>query len=265
MNLQIPLQEVLFFLKSAWKIITLSVILGCGISSVYLMIAPNQYQAVASIVMGKVFSEKNPLGVDIEHPAELIVRLKNQTSFNESVIQACGLESISNNRATLFGVVELTVLAGTTSLVELKVKSSSPQLALSCASSVYDQILESQAIMMVNAQKLIDDNARNRLLELQQLINEDTILLRKFSNNQYAAVAYLSLLADIRKLESEKAQILKALNGQYTQSAKLQSPIYVGDKPVQPRSFAIFVASLLGSLLLGLFIALWRLTLMSKV
>ena len=87
---KISLLDILLFLKGAWKMIVMMGLAGLFISGIYLLITPNQYEAVANIAMARVPADKNPLGVNIEEPAALIARMSIPTSFDGAVIQACG-------------------------------------------------------------------------------------------------------------------------------------------------------------------------------
>ncbi len=73
------------FLFESWIVIILTGLLGLFGSIVYLVLTPNQYQAIAYIHMAQISANNNnttinPLGVNIEDPNLLIARLKLPTT-----------------------------------------------------------------------------------------------------------------------------------------------------------------------------------------
>ena len=145
---EISFFDILLFLKGAWKMIVMMGLAGLVISGIYLLITPNQYEAVANIAMARVPADNNPLGVNIEEPTALIARMSVPTSFDGIVIQACGLEGATNIGAQQTKVIKLSIPKGVANVVELKVTRPSTELASSCAKSVYESIAKSQAQMI---------------------------------------------------------------------------------------------------------------------
>ena len=79
---EISLIDILRFLKSAWKAIAIFGLTGLALSVAYLAITPNQYEASVQITLAQIGAANNnnnisPLGVNIEEPALLILRLSS--------------------------------------------------------------------------------------------------------------------------------------------------------------------------------------------
>lgn len=56
---EIPLPNILLFLKQDTKIITFFCVIGLSIAVIYLLTAPKQYQAIAQIKMAQIGDATN--------------------------------------------------------------------------------------------------------------------------------------------------------------------------------------------------------------
>lgn len=256
---EISLLDILCFIKSAWKTIVISALCGLGVCVIYLLMTPNQYEALSQIQMARVPSDKNPSGVNVEEPVALIARMSLPTSFNETVIAACGLEGASNQATQLSKAIKLSIPKGVASVVELKITRPTPEAAKTCATSVADVITQSQAAMiapMVQAQK---QRNQERLAKVEERLAQDKALLAKAEQPKGAvSSAYFAILSEMRALEDERASLSKVVASESLQSTALISPIYASDNPVYPKKPVALAAGLLGGLFLGLLIALAR-------
>lgn len=146
---EISLIDILRFLKDAYKTILIFGVLGIAGAITYLAINPKQYEATAQIVMAQIGAANNnnisPLGINIEEPALMIVRLSSPTSFTPAELAACGFEDRSNSTAALAKAIKLTPAKGVPNVVELKTFGSSPELAKACASAIFDFAKKTQA------------------------------------------------------------------------------------------------------------------------
>lgn len=256
---EISLLDILIFLKVAWKSIVLMGLLGLAISVAYLLLTPNQFEAVANIAMAPVPADKNPLGVNIEEPQALINRMSMPSSFDASVIQTCDLQESSNLPAQLSKAIKLSIPKGVANVVELKVTRPSPELAQACAASVFDGIAKSQAQMIGPLAQATKASNSARLTKVDERLTQDKVLLAKAEQPRgVLSPAYFSILTEIHALEDEREKLTASIDAKDMQSANLQSPIYVADKPVYPKKLISLLAGLMGGLFLGLLIALGR-------
>jgi uncharacterized protein involved in exopolysaccharide biosynthesis len=86
LNDEISIKDIINFLIEAWKIIFLTSLFGIVGSTVYLWVAPNQYQSTAQISVNN--NNANPLGISIEYPNLLMIRLKlSITYLSEEILR----------------------------------------------------------------------------------------------------------------------------------------------------------------------------------
>ena len=262
---EISLLGILIFLKGAWKVIGLMGLGGLVVSGAYLIMTPNQYEAVVNIAMARVPADKNSLGVSIEEPQALINRMSVPSSFDAVVLNACGLQDVVTLAAQMTKAIKLSTPKGVANVIELKVTRSSPELASACAKSVYELIAYSQAQMIYPIAEAFKANSIARLLKVEERLAQDKALLVKAEQPRgVLSSAYFPILTEIRSLEDERATLLALVDTKGVQTANLQSPIYAADKPVYPKKALSLFFGLVGGAFLGLFIALGRQSLLSK-
>jgi hypothetical protein len=248
---EISLIDILIFLKGAWKTIAITGVLGLCISVAYLLIATNQYEALANIPMMRA----SPAGANIEEPAALIARMSLPAGLDDSVMVACGLQDAPNMQAQFAKAIKLSIPKGVANVVALKVTRPSPELASACAMSVIKFITNSQTLL--NSLNL--EASKVRLAKVDERLAEDKALLSKIDSTRGpASPSYFGILQEIRNLEDERDKTLKILDAKDMQAANLQFPIDVANKPVYPKKALSLVTGLLGGLFVGFLIALSR-------
>ena len=252
---EISLLDILIFLKGTWKTIAITGILGFILSGIYLIITPNQYEAIANIAMGRIASS----GANIEEPSALVNRMSLPSSFDAAVIASCGLQDSGNLATQLSKSIKLSIPKGAVNVIELKVTRPSPELAQACATSVFDGIAKSQTQMIGRLAEANKTRNSDRLVKVQDRLAQDKALLSKAEQPRgVLSPAYFLILTEIHTLEDEREKLTASIDAKDVQSANLQSPIYVADKPVYPKKLISLLAGLMGGLLLGLLIALGR-------
>lgn len=246
----------LVFQDGAWKTIAVTGVLGLVISCLYLLITPNQYKATANITVARVLTTG---GGNIEEPAALVARMSLPTSFDGNVIQACGLEGVTNINIQLKKVIKLATSPQATNVVELAVTRPSPELASTCAKSVYDAIVNFQLQLIgVRAQNVRDSNSLN-LIKIDKRLAQDKALLAKVDQPCGGlSPSYFLILTEIRTLEGERDKFRMIFNQKDVQATQLQSPIRVVEKPDYLKKVGILLAGISGGLFFGLLIALGR-------
>ena len=148
---EISLIDILRFLKGACKTILVFGILGIAAAFANLAITPKQYEASAKIVMAQIGAANylSPLGINIEEPALLIARLATPTSFTDQEIAACGFEGRPEAGAALAKAIKLVPPKGLANVIELKIVSQSPQLAMQCAGAIFELIKTTQNQLII--------------------------------------------------------------------------------------------------------------------
>ena len=259
---EISLQDILRFLKSAWKSIAITGALGLAAAVIYLLVTPKQFEATFQITMAQIGTANNnndnnlnPLGINIEDPALLIARFSSPTSLSPQAIEACGLQNQVNAALTLSGMIKLTIPKGVANVVELKILGPSPQSAQACAQSLFDLIKDTQAQLVapyvegVKA-RLADDEER--------LQNAKDLLAKADKSGAAIGAAYLSTRDETRYLLDEIAALNRLISITQNRATRLLAPIYASETPAHPKKQMALAAGLLGGLFLGLLVALGR-------
>ena len=255
---EISLPDILSFLKSAWKTITIFGLIGIVLSIAYLVITPRQYEAKAQIVMaqiGATNSNLNPLGDNIEEPALLMVRLVVPTSFTPTEIAACGFEGKPDAAAALAKAIKLVPVRGVPNVVELKTFGNSPEAAKDCANAIFDFTKTSQAQIVAP----YIEEAKIKLADDEQRINRAKELVSRSDKGGSAmSAAYLSTRDEIRYLLDEIMGLKNILASNQNRATRLLAPIYASDIPISPKKRIALAGGLFAGLFLGLLIALAR-------
>lgn len=249
----ISLVDILLFLKESWKTIIGIGALGAIVAITFLLLIPNQYEAVANITMGKITLG----GANIEEPQALINRMSALTSMDATVLGACDLSESNKIAAQLSKAIKFNIPKGVANVVELKVLSTTPEAAKTCAASVFELIAKSQAQMIEPISQANKDKNAKRLAKVNERLAQDKLLLARVDQPKSGVSAtYFALLSEIRNLEDERQELQELTDSANIAGAQLQSNIYVADSPVFPKKTLIMTAGLFGGLFLGLLIAL---------
>jgi LPS O-antigen subunit length determinant protein (WzzB/FepE family) len=259
---EISLIDILRFLKSAYKAIAIFGLIGIALSIAYLAITPNQYEASVQITMAQIGATNNnnnnnisPLGVNIEEPALLILRLSSPTSFTPEAIAACGLQDQSNASLALSKSIKLTPAKGVASVVELKTFGLSPQSAQACALGVFDLIKTTQTQIVapyIEEAKIKLADYEDRLQKAKDLVT------RSDKSGSAMSASYLSTRDEIRYLLDEITALKNVVTSNQNRSTRMVAPIYASDAPIGPKKRIVLATGLFGGLFLGLLIALAR-------
>jgi capsular polysaccharide biosynthesis protein len=257
---EISLIDILRFLKSVWKTITIFGIAGFGLSIIYLVITPKQYEATAKFVMGQVKivdnnNNNNIMGINIEEPIVLITRFSYPTSYTPQVIAACGLQDQTNASLALSKSIKLTIPKGMPNIVELKTFGLTAQAAHDCANAVLELIKTSQAEIMApfskEAEIKLTDNER-------RLDKANSQLLKVDKSGEAVWVSYLSARDEIYYLLNEIRILKDVIIANQNRTLRLVAPIYTVEATISPKKHMVLIIGLFNGLLLGLMIALCR-------
>jgi uncharacterized protein involved in exopolysaccharide biosynthesis len=258
---EISLIDILRFLKSAYKTLIVFGVLGITLSIAYLAITPKQYEASAQIVMAQISTANNnnnnnnnsPLGINIEEPALLILRLSTPTSYIPKTLAACGLQDQANAAIVLSKSIKLTISKGVANVVELKTFGGSQQVAQDCALAVFDLIKTTQAQIVAP----YIEEAKIKLADYQERLQKAKEVVAR-SDKSGTAAGYLSTRDEIRYLLDEITALNNVVASNQNRATRMVAPIYSSDMPIAPKKRNILAAGLFGGLFLGLLIALAR-------
>lgn len=235
---EISLRDVIEFIQSSWKVILSTGIAGLLLGGVFLVVTPNQYEATAQVQMSQLPPKGNgqnsvsPVGVNIEEPALLISRFQMPSTYSQLELQACGLEEDKKSFETLANLVKITPLKGVASVVELKVKRPSPELAKSCVEGIFNKIHDTQKSIkdpfLAEALTKISNYER-------QLLVAKSVLERADKSVGGVTASYLSTRDEVRMLQDEIMDLESFVSAGESRRAKLVSPIYTSDQVVSPK------------------------------
>lgn len=253
----ISLQDILQFLGRAWKVMLLGAIFGLLAGLGYVLLTPNQYEATAQIKMAQINinNPTNPFGFTVEDPSSLIVRMQLPTNYDSEVITACEYQDKPQAALALSKVVKLTIPKGLTNTVELKISSSSPQIAKNCAQVIVDQI----TLLQAQFAKPFVEEAKLKLVQDNERIDAARKLIARADQSGSAmSAAYLAARDELTYFLTDREKMLDLINSVDKRGTQLISPIYAPEKPVSPKKLMSLLAGLFAGLFLGLAVALAR-------
>lgn len=258
---EISLLDILRFLKGAYKTILIFGVVGIAIAIAYLAITPNQYEAIAQIAMAQIGAANNnnnnlnPLGVNIEEPALLTVRLGIPTTFTAQEIVVCGFEGKPDSAAALAKAIKISPAKGVPNVVELKAFGDSPQSAKDCANAIIELIKTTQAQILIP----YIEEAKVKLADDEERLNKAKDLVSRADKAGSAMGAtYLSTRDEMRYLLDEISALKNVVTTNQHRTTRMVAPIYASDTPIAPKKRVVLAAGLFGGLFLGLLIALAR-------
>jgi capsular polysaccharide biosynthesis protein len=253
----ISLTQIVQFLGNSWKTIFLFAVLGLFVSAVYILIVPNQYEAIAQLKMAQISitNPTNPFGTTIEDPNSLIARMKLPTNYSSEVITACEYQDKVQASLALSKAVKLTIPKGLTNSVELKVLSESTQIAKTCAQAVVDQI----TLLQAQFAKPFVEEAKLKLVQDNDRIEAARRLIARADQSGSAmSAAYLAARDELTYFLTDREKMLDLINSVDKRGTQLISPIYIAEKPASPKKMISLFAGLFGGIILGLGVALVR-------
>lgn len=252
---EIYFKDILYFLMESWKKIAMLGLLGLFSSFTWLLLTPSQYEAIAyvKLVQFDGINQRSSLGIKFEDVNTLIFRLKLPGTFSDKEVQACNPEKSKFSTHALDNrVIKLNVSKSAPSLIELKIRGKSKDVALTCAQAIFEFIRDSQ-----NAtKKPYIEELRALLLKNQIRINDlSAEISEKYKRDDEISIAYLINRDDLRFFRSETIRLNALLTLGDEEYATLISPTTVSDNPVSPNKISILVLGLFCGMLLGLLYA----------
>ena len=257
-DLGISLLDILIFLKRWYKLITFFGLLGFVASFGYLLTIPKLYQASAQIQMAQISATSgtlNPLGVNVEEPALLILRFSSPTSYTDEVSKLCGLDPAKDSKAILSQLVKMSTQKSLPTVVDLKITGTSPEASIACGQAILELIKTTQAQIT----KPYIEEAKLRLSQSQERINNIRDSIRIANDHTPVMGSYQPLTRDeYRSLLDETYFLKNYIASNENRGARLVAPFYVSDDPSVPKRRNVLLAGLVIGLFLGLLIAFVR-------
>lgn len=231
--------------------------LGLVSAVAYILLTPPAYEATALIRMAQIsqVNPVNPFGANVEDPNSLIARMQFPTNYSEQVINDCGYQDKPQAALALSKAAKLSIPKGVANTVELKILAPSQQLAASCTQAIFLQIV----LMQERFSMVFVEEAKIKLVADNDRIEAARKLIAKADQSGSAmSAAYLSARDELTYLLTDREKMLDLINSVKSRGTRLDSPIYVSERPVSPKKAVSILAGLVGGLALGLVIALGR-------
>jgi uncharacterized protein involved in exopolysaccharide biosynthesis len=124
--------DIYVFIQKSWKTVLAFALLGLISAAIFLLLTPKQYEALAQIKMAQLSIPNNSnnsndktLGINIEEPRALILRMRLPTVYDQEAISSCGLIDKPNANQLLANKVKLTIPKEVSGVVDLKIREFS--------------------------------------------------------------------------------------------------------------------------------------------
>lgn len=247
---EISIIDIIDFFLDSWKVIIGFGLLGLIGGAIYLIITPNQYEAKAQIQMAQTSNDStNPMGISVEEPNSLMVRLTLPSNYSSTEVKACGLDRERTPSETLVSMLRFSAPKGASSVIELKIQMESREKAVECLQAISDYIRNSQNQILephiLSARALLV-KFQDRLKKIQELV-----ALADKSEVAFSTL-YLASRDEVNFLTNETARLSTFISSAEARQAKLVLPIYVSEIPVFPKKKSILTVGLLFGLCLGI-------------
>jgi hypothetical protein len=194
------------------------------------------------------------LGVNVEDPNLLIARMKLPSSYDQTVITACGYESKQNPAEALTKMAKFSLSKGT-QMVEVKVLGLSREQAKQCTVSILGIVKDTQKAIT----DPIVEEAKSKILKYQQRLQEaQSFIARVDKSGSSMSAAYLSTRDEVKYLGGEIIRLNDLISFANTRQTKLVSPIYSSENKVSPKPEIALVAGLFAGLFFGLLLMLGK-------
>ena len=251
---EISLKDIVDFILESWKTILATGIVGILSAVGYIFVTPNQYEATAQIQGAQITVDNFTALTNIEDPNILIARMKLPSSYDKNSTTACDLENSKYPQEALAKMVKLSIIKGT-SIVELKVTTSSQASAIKCSQVLTVQIKDYQ-IQLAN---IFIDEAKNKLVTYQKRLQESQVFINKADKSGFSmSAAYLASRDEMKQITNEIVRLNDLISSANSRQAKLISPIYSSENKVSPKRGIALIAGLFAGLFLGFLLMLGK-------
>lgn len=248
-------------LRQGWKVLLATTLAGLAIGGGYGMLAPERFEASASIQVAMVGNEP------VETPGTLAEKLKMAPYYSEGMLEACGLSKLENPREQLARKLRPTVNR-VAPMVGVRFEHPTPEGAEKCLSTLVNFVRGNQAVLAEPMLKTKSDQLaalKERLKEVEDL---KTALSDKTSGrganglqggeSALVLAALASANQEIRQLISEIGKLQISLSIAHTRPAVLVAPIYVEEMLPASKRLLVAVAASFAGFMFGLLVLIAR-------
>lgn len=255
---EISLKSMIQLLTKSWKIFLVTEMLCIFAAGVYIFFTPIQFEAIANIQMAEIniSGDNSSALIPVEEPSLLIARMRQPTSYTQKEIDGCGLNNVANGAEVLANNVMITPIKGVKSVVELKVRMNSKDLAVSCVNELFEVIRDRQNQL---TQVYVDEIKTLNTLNVQEFKKFVGASL-PIEENLFGVSNGQLLINNSSYLLFEIARLNRILASSTHRKTKLIAPVYGATKEISPPKKNILIVSFFAGLFLSLMFVLVKST-----
>lgn len=246
----IGVKEILGFLKSNKRFILTITLCIAALAAAYSVLAKNKFETRFLVQMAQ-YSQS---AVSIESPAALGERLRYPAAYSNATFKACGMEGSSQTQGSLGGRLKAGLVRTMPSVLEITIRTTSAELSLQCAQSVFEMI-------RVHQQELVSEKLKGSAVKLASYRKEYEVELQDLEQIKKTGAVHFAYLSKQDRISWLRSQI-DVLEGDILiaqqNPAKLVLPMMSLDDPVAPNRGLILIVGVLSGLLLGVLGAIIR-------
>lgn len=237
---------IIFFnyVRNNYKWILSFAFMGLLTAIIFLVFMPREYEALTQIKMAQTGSTVAGQALNVEDPVLLMARMSNPTVYTDLILSECSSSNNKQDGAMLVKKIKLTPIKGTDSVLEMRVKGPSRDVALNCVNSIFSMIETSQSVMV-----------DSRLVEIKAMLAENYHLLDKIrlmdKSQGTDSAAYISTRDGINYI---LGQILNLKNIERTAESgrtRMIGAIYAAEGPVWPKKNIVLLIGLVFGIFVG--------------
>ena len=256
---ELSLLDIIQFIRESWGLIAGFILLGIAGATLFILLAPKEYEASAQIKMAQVVtfnsSTINSSGVNIEEPQALLARMSFPSFYSKETIALCGLADQKDAEVKLAKKTKLSIPKGVPGIVDLKIRDVSEEAAKTCIKAIHHLIKSSQAKLV----QVFIDAANKRIRFEEERLNRVTqAITKQYDSESFVIPIFISAREEILFHLKQIATLQAAIASNEDSSASLTVPIYSTNQPVFPqKGSTLFIGFFFGGFL-GLAMALAR-------
>jgi capsular polysaccharide biosynthesis protein len=251
---EICIMDIYNFLSNSWKAIIAFGCLGVISSIAYLLIVPNQYEAITQISVAEI-RQNNSLEKALEEPTTLIYRMRNPANYSEEVIKACAYQEKKDPALSLSRDLKFFAPKGAANLIEVRVISPIPLVALSCSQAVFDRV---RSLQEQSAGPLLKEAEAKLAYENDSIDAAKKSIFKADQSGGLMTGVYLVARDELTYFLTERQKTTDLIKSLKNLSTRLISPIYVSESPIAPKKGISIGVGLIGGLFFGIIFLLVR-------
>lgn len=254
----ISFREVFHHIRSQWKFILVSGLIGVSVGGIFVLSAQPQYEVSALLRLPQIKGglEGGAELVKLEEPNVLIHKIKTPLIYGPEEFSACGTLGAEDPGGALIGAIKLGSFKGSNSVMELRVAGPTFAQATSCFNAVFNLLKRDQLNSIYPIKQFVQNQLSHYRSELEEARRGMQAGI-KLDTSQ--PVIYLAIRDDIIFFRKQISRFRGYLEMLDDVDLTLMTPVYGAVSPVYPKVRLILMVSLFIGLFLGvIFSYFWK-------